>query len=257
MAVSQDRIGAPLCPELATLYRDHDGMPVGTPLPMRLMKMADVSETNVAIRQLQPALLPEGATVFWTDDNSNYAGAFLVGALSCRVFTLDHEEPEATPRFRSPRTFVAALLATPSADWSELKPDYPALMSSGDTSVEADRELGRNLLQTHFSNPDHTESALVALALLPPDDTELLLPLLGSSDMWVQERACEVLGFRRYAAATNQLAEVARTGMHNGRIASIRALQRMGTREAAEALQALARELGEPYGPYFRLGGTA
>jgi len=253
LAGAEVRLGAPLPVELLSLYRDHDGTPASV-LPMRLMRMAEVLDTNGAIRREWPDLLPDGAAVFWTDDNSNYAGAFLSGGLSPRVFTLDHEEPGTTPTFRSARTFVTELLAGAERDGDGLTPDYPSLVSRGDPSQQADRELGESYLQVYLHDATDTAAAFVAIALLPPEDTGRLVPLLKSTDMWVQEQACRLMGLRRYADAVEQLVDVVRGGMHNGRIAAIGALRRISTRRAAEALRVLQGELGRAYEPYFRNG---
>ena len=60
-----------------------------------------------------------------------------------------------------------------------------------------------------------------ALSLLPPCDFALVLPLLGSTDMWVKERACEVLGLWRRGEAVPDL-RAGRTGMRNGQVAAVR-----------------------------------
>jgi hypothetical protein len=48
------------------------------------------------------------------------------------------------------------------------------------------------------------------------------------------------------------LVEVARHGLHNGQVDAIVALRKMRTREAGMALDALRRELGPAWEPYFR-----
>lgn len=247
LALAEEHLGAPLCPQLEALYLDHDGMPFGIGLPMRLMAIADVLETNVSIRQFWPDLLADDAFVFWTDDESNYAGAYLAGQLSHRVFVLDHEEPDGTPRFRDTCSFTAALLAQKDENWHSLTPDYPAQVDKADAFTEVDRELGRTFLQSYLASPEEARSALLALALLPVSDTVSLLPLLASTDMWVQERTCEVLGLRRYAPAVQQLAEVVRNGTPNGRVASFQALERIGTKEALDVLRLLETELSDEH----------
>ncbi len=71
----------------------------------------------------------KGLCLFWTDDNSNYAGAYVKGPLAPRVCLVDHEEPDIPPAFRSPESFVRALHvgADEDLDWYELPRDYPVL----------------------------------------------------------------------------------------------------------------------------------
>jgi hypothetical protein len=47
--------------------------------------------------------------------------------------------------------------------------------------------------------------------------------------MWIQARACDILGNRRYEPAIGKLGDIARTGTTNGRGAAMRALGRIGT----------------------------
>lgn len=243
-------LGAPLPADLVELYRDHNGMPPFL-LPMRSLSSADVIRDSAAIRNAFPGTLAPETAVFWTDDNSNYAGVFLSEPLSHRVFFLDHEEPDDSPRFRSVHSLVSALVANPDRDWCELSSDYPFRQGRDAFAID-DRTLSHFYLEQYRDNPVDRRKAFIAMALLPLGDTGLVLPLLKDADPWVQERACETVGFHGYAPGIALLADVARTGHGNGRIASIRALQRIGSREARLVLSDLSKELGEAYAPYFR-----
>lgn len=70
--------------------------------------------------------------------------------------------------------------------------------------------------------------------------------------MYVQGRACEVLGARNDRASVPNLCHVALHGKHNGRIGAIRALRGMPGREAKDALALLRKKLGPEYAPYVR-----
>lgn len=244
-------LGANLPPDLASLYADHDGMLGTSNLPMRMLSCAEVLRENAAVRADDGQLLEPGACLFWTDDQSNYAGVFLSGPLVHRVFLLDHDDPELTPRFFDVRSFTRYLLDHPEDVIDRDGYDYPAIEVLGPTAAE-DRRLGRDFLREHTERRQDQRTAFLALALLPPEDTHLALPLLDSPDMWIQERACRLLGVRRHRAAIPRLVEVARSGLHNGRIAAIIALKRMATTEAESALHTLECELDEGFGPYFR-----
>jgi len=64
--------------------------------------------------------------------------------------------------------------------------------------------------------------------------------------MWIQERACALLGKRGYAAEIPVLAEVARHGKYNGKIAALIALRDFGA-PAQEAVERLKKELQSPW----------
>ncbi len=244
-------LGADLPSDLASLYVDHDGMLGTSNLPMRMLSCAEALRENTAVRAFDGQLLEPGACLFWTDDHSNYAGVFLSGPLVHRVFILDHDDPELTPRFFDVRSFTRHLLAHPDDVLGGDGYDYPAIEDPGPTAAE-DRRLGREFLREHTESRQDQRTAFLALALLPPEDTHLAVPLLDSPDMWIQERACLLLGVRRHRAAIPRLVEVARSGLHNGRIAAVVALKRMATPEAESALHTLEGELGEGFRLYFR-----
>lgn len=241
LAEFQAALGAALPPDLEQLYRDHDGIRGCSELAMRMLSSAEVVRETAATRACHPGLLEPGASLFWTDDNGNYAGVFLSGVLAHRAFVLDHEEPDPTPRFFDVRSLCRHLVQGAGDIIGEDIRDYPAIEDLGPTAAE-DRELGRQFLRAHTARPDDPRSAFLALALLPPADTHLVVPLLRSPDMWIQEQACVLLGRRRYEPAIPELVEVARVGKHNGKAAALRALQRIDTSAADVALQTLDRE---------------
>lgn len=81
-------------------------------------------------------------------------------------------------------------------------------------------------------NPAATKAALRRLEMelgpVPPaEETATIVPFLDDDDMFIQERACELLGERRFAPAAGALRRIAREGMPNGRQAAKRALVRL------------------------------
>lgn len=241
---------------VALLYRDHAGIKDGHRLPLRFLPPAEAVSTNSELRASWLRLDPSIA-VFWTDDHSNYAGVFVDGDLSGRVCLIDHEEPVDWPRYRSVDSLCHRIVEAwrHGQDWYEMPTDYPAVVAALDPLVGQDRLLARGYLARYAENPEdeHCQHlAFHALHLLPPDDTTLLLPLLQSSDMWLQARACEVLGLRRFAAAAEDLHAVALHGAGNGKIAAILALKRINNRDSSRLLRDLRRVLGDRFDPYFR-----
>lgn len=241
-----------LTAEIASLYLDQPH-----PFEYDLMRLLHPAE---AIRDTQDMReswvgLGDDAIVLWTDDNSNYAGVYVNGDLAPRVFFLDHDEPELTPRFFSPASFAQAQAdaAKEAKGWRHLRFDYPLLEDAAYPNRDADTQLGLKCLLEYEGNPAvGRRAAFIALALLPPERTDVARSLLAATDMYVQERACEVLGARNDRASVPNLCHVALHGKDNGRIGAIRALRAMTGREAKDALALLRKKLGSEYAPYFR-----
>jgi hypothetical protein len=254
----QQVLGQQLPDDLRTLYEDHGGIRSRFRLPMRMLSPAEVADTLSGVRENFPNLLDECASLFWTDDNSNYGGVFLAGSLRGRVFFLDHEEPNDAPRFCNVHSFCRSMLAAIEREWVEMATDYPRLANPADIESDEDRAIAvtyLHRLEAAQSPDEYSRLAHHALNLLPPLDFALALPLFGSDDMWVQERACQVMGLWRCAEAIPDLLRVGQTGMGNGRVAAVRALQRIDTVDARQALEVLQAEMGSRYEWLFRTAG--
>ncbi len=245
--------------ELIALFQHHNGSDADCYLPMRLLPIEEVIETTKELRSI-PELVGNKSfqPVFcWTDDNSNYAGIFVDTELSGRVFILDHDDCPAIPAFRSVRSYYEQLLIVRKSDqdWYELTRDYPSLNADDVTfESEADTALARNYLDLYLSGDPENDSiwAFYAMALSGFKDSELIMQLLDSSNMWVQERACKLLGQRRCVAAIPRLRDVALNGMHNGRSASVLALKNMNTPEASKVISELKPKMENKFGYLFR-----
>ncbi|MCM3701384.1 HEAT repeat domain-containing protein [Paenibacillus macerans] len=168
----------------------------------------------------------------WTDDNSNYVGIYFKGPLSYRVCYLNHEETDLSPAFRSAGSFIAALEQNPNHDWDDLKKDYPQDQNNNNESSVADLqsiEQINHMLQTPALDDDvRSQYIYSVLALTPYNHLDTLLKFLDDEDMYVQERACDILGYHKYLPAREKLRELLEHGMHNGRLAAKRALARLG-----------------------------
>ena len=85
----QRDLGAQLPVDLSSLYADHDGMLRAPELPMRMLTHVESVRDTAAVRAQTDGLLDATAALFWSDDNSNYAGVYLDGLLANRVFLLE------------------------------------------------------------------------------------------------------------------------------------------------------------------------
>jgi hypothetical protein len=250
-------MGCPLPDDVRQLYADHDGSndrpttSVGW-CPLRLLPIREAIETN---RELADALRdePKAGDILWlcTDDNSNYAGVFLDGPLAGFVTVLNHEEPELTPAFRSIGSFVARAFRAGDQGAEREVVDIPGIDRELPTSAPApgsevaDRALAQEFLVRYRAAVDDRSRLAWAcsfLCVLPFPDTDLAVELLREPDMWIPERAVNLLELRRHAAPA-ELERLAREGAANGYGAAIRALVRLATPEARAALARLGADL--------------
>lgn len=256
-------IRLPLLPEIRALYERADGDlkwdkdcygPVMGELPMRLMSSAEA----IRIFDSYGSMIDlRGSAGFWEGMNGTYAFVYLTGPLQGRVYFWDYDGRHTSIAFRSIDSFLQALEEDrhKQDDWYNIPTDYfidsnyfyhgKAVCRSASTAdvaldLAAREELRCEYLPENIKDElDELHYASNIMALTPPDRTEEVIRFLNSEDMWVQERACEILGNREYHPAIDQLAEVVQNGMPNGRSAARRALQRMRPEPARQRFREL------------------
>jgi len=246
-------LGVPLPPTIRTIYEDHGAEEPRFGLCLRLLSPTEAAEAITALRRLGVPFEDHELGTFWTDDNSNYAGVFAFGQLEGRVFKIDHEETSPAPCWRRVESFYDALLDARDAGltWYDLATDYPREPTD---QAPADDALASRLFALHHEQPDSPvgqRAVYQALALSSATHAEQVVSLLQSDDMWVQERAVQILGHWRWEPAIPSIVEVVRNGQHNGRIAGILALKRIASRDARVAFHSLRREFGDTFSVYF------
>lgn len=247
-------------PDVLALFEDHDGSDEaliwrGKVLAARMMPVDETLRATGGLKNLRGAT-PGDILWMWADDHSNYAGVFTSGPVAGFVTKLDHDEPRVAPRFRSAASFMNALLAgagidDPPSDIPSIQCEFPATRDDAD-EVQRLRAMSTSLLSLWRAERSRGDSAnhelrrawaSAALCLLPVADTHLALELLNDADMWTPESAVALLEVRNYRAAVAELERLAREGSANGDGAAIRALVRLGTPEAQNALQRLDEAL--------------
>jgi hypothetical protein len=244
--------------EVIALYSDHDGSirrpkRKGQSLPARLMPIAEALGVNPSLDAAFEGQTPGEVLWLWTDDNSNYAGVFISGLLGGFVTVVSHDEPVVAPRFLSVASFVEALLPVgeDALDLPSLRCELPV---ASDEGVDRGRRLGALAIElmarwrgTSSSEDEPGDEdqrrawANAALCLLPVADTHLAVELLRDSDMWTPESAVRLLELRGHLAAIPELERLAIEGTPNGDSAAIRALVRLDTVAARQALERVAR----------------
>lgn len=168
-----------------------------------------------------------------TDNQSNYWCLYVAGMLRGMVCFLSHEEADLTPVFRSLPRFITAVQQHPDAaepaDFPTVALDFPLYMASGSVLV-GDSRLAAQLREALAAETDEDvrqQLAFASMALTAPDELGTLYPFLDDEDMYVQERAIELLGRHRYQPAFDHLQRLLTAAAHNGRMAAKRALQRL------------------------------
>lgn len=221
------------------LYADHNGMPASKEwLPMRLMSLEEVIDFHKVVLEYGWDLW--GLRIFWTDDNSNYAGLYITGPLEGKVCWIDHGEIDPTPVYASVHSFLRTQLESlpKEIDWDEFPRDYPALQPSSDLERIAQDKQIIETLRTLYESSEEDEriyNAYCIMALTPYEQIDTLLDFTYDADSEIQARVCDILGQRRYEPALDRIAEIVFHGTYpNGPSAAIRALGNIGS-EATRA----------------------
>src|SRR5947209_13662438 len=97
--------------ELLQMYRDHNGVAPGPRLGLAFRLLPSEEACTVHTTITQPlGLVGWDIRLFWTNDESDYAGMYVAGPLLGRVCVLSHEEEDLTPRWRSVHAFMEQML---------------------------------------------------------------------------------------------------------------------------------------------------
>lgn len=132
----------------------------------------------------------------------------------------------------------------------DLPSDYPVLDDAA--LLDDDEELSRFFLDQYVENKTKEyHSAFLCMQLSPASDTQLLLWMLGQDDMWVQERACELIGLRRFVGGIDAMVEVAMNAKNNATIATLSVLREWDHPNAKRGLQILKEGLPDGYSVYW------
>lgn len=221
-----DDLKRPLPLSLHALYLDHDGVEREGPLAMRLLSLKEV-------RELLPHFAEFEACPFW-ENGSDCAAVLLSGPQKGQVCFIDHEEPDPTPKFRSPESFMSTLLdhAGKDLDWRELPVE--------DLSDPGILDALRKALADARTETAHRWTSFRVIDLLGREDFEELTTFARNTDPYVRERACERIGKLKIEVAVELLYDIARNGTHNDPISAIVALGRLGSSDAGRRLADLA-----------------
>lgn len=263
----QSYLGCTLLPGLRALYERGDGeryveddepLPSNENRPMRLMSTDEVIEWHDSFSQFCDL---RGSCPFWIGDNSELAAVYLSGPLQGRVYFWNYDGRNDSIAYRSIDSFLNALsdAARLGSDWYQMPTDYyvdteyylhgPAVcLPASAEDYAADLRARDELLQQYKQSVTPDEAAehyytFNIMALTAPNRSHDLLSFLDPDDMWIPERACHIIGLRRYEPAVDQLVALVRRGRANAERAALVALASIGTdrsRKAAESLKETA-----------------
>jgi len=170
-----------------------------------------------------------------TDNNSNYWCLYVGGKLKGTVCHLSHDEVNLEPKFKNITKLINTIDKNPDAyDFNEFHVqvfDYPKRENEIDLDnrEEIITELLTELEQVSENKEDlRQQLAFSVMALVKSEEIEsYVYPLLDDEDMYIQERAIEIIGFHKYEPARNKLIELTKTAMVNGKLAAGKALKEL------------------------------
>lgn len=191
----------------------------------RLMPVADVVELYRVFQDRDRFEFPTYAwCAFWTNDNSDYMACYTEGPLRGKVCILEHDGDRFVPRFRSARSFCAALLKAADEggriNRGEFR-DYPVVAPPPEGDDAADTALSLRLIEACRESDDPDQQGYLAACaadLLPYHDADLLLSLAGDENAYVRDAVDALLEERerrrRLRAGLPRLADLLRAGAH-------------------------------------------
>jgi hypothetical protein len=149
-------------------------------LPMRLMSPDEATTVVTILAGMAETYRPaRDARYLFTDDNSNWAGAYVTGPLTGMVVLLDHEDPSPAPRFVDLDSFLVRLVETGRAegDHTDLVTDFPLRPDAPPELAARAAPLARLFLDRYraragavHDHPDVLVDLDIGLHLLPPGD---------------------------------------------------------------------------------------
>ena len=168
-----------------------------------------------------------------TDNNSNYWCLYYAGILKGMICYLNHGELSLEPKFKGISELLETIEKNPeSYDFDELNIevfDFPTKNDSIDLINR--KEIVTELLTELELIEQEDRKQQIAFSIMnltsESEIESIIYPFLDNQDMYIQERAIELLGIYKYKAARNKLIELTKTAMPNGKSAAGKALKEL------------------------------
>jgi hypothetical protein len=157
-------------------------------------------------------LIPD-VCLLWKDGQSNYAGVYYKGDLRGKIMFLSHDEPNYSPLFRSITSFLASVKNGTISDL--YVPQYGVCDYPAKTLSDAEREENYALAQKYLNSLQGVDDelgiqiAMKAWYLMPVEHLDLLIPLMKSGNMYIEQDIPCIFSFHNYKNAIPALQEVA------------------------------------------------
>lgn len=168
-----------------------------------------------------------------TDENSNYWCINVSGPMKGMICYLSHDEPNLEPKFKDISSFLKVIDENPEAydfyDLEETSFDFP---NSKNPPEFIERKQIIEELKTNFHSENDEDVRLqIAYSIIVLTSVEeiedSIYPFLDDEDMYIQERAIQILGFHKYKPAKEKLIEMKNSVMPNGQTAIGIALKKL------------------------------
>lgn len=194
----------------------------------------DVSEFNAMMAHFEAYEVYKNLIPILTDNHSNYWCLYVGGVLKGMVCYLNHAEVSLEPKFKGIYELLQTIEKHPKAyDYHDLEPDvfdFPMLSNAKD--FDNRKKIITTMLTelNQLTDQDRKQQMAFAIMQLTSKDEidAIIYPLLDHKDMYIQERAIELLVIHNYTPAKAKLIELAKTASPNGKSAAKRVLQLFG-----------------------------
>lgn len=168
-----------------------------------------------------------------TDENSNYGCINVNGPMKGMICHLSHDEPNLEPKFKDISNFLKAIDESPEAfdfyDLDETSFDFPS--SKNPIEFNERKQIIEELKTDFNSENDEDVRQQIAFSIivlsLTDEIEDNIYPFLDDEDMYIQERAIQILGFHKYKPAKQKLIELQSSAMPNGQTAIGIALKKL------------------------------
>ncbi|MBF7090995.1 hypothetical protein IUY40_05535 [Flavobacterium sp. ALJ2] len=197
-------------------------------------KMQNYFEQFVVYKNIVPIL---------TDNSSNYWCLYVDGALKGMVCYLSHDELNLEPKFRNISNLIDVIDNNPDVfdfdGFGENVFEFPTTKKIVQFSERS--EIIVQLLAELKIEKDEDcmqQLAFSIMALSSNNEIEATIyPFVDDEDMYVQERAIELLGFHKYKPARERLIELKTRAMPNGKYAAKLALAKINSNNSSIDLE--------------------
>lgn len=168
-----------------------------------------------------------------TDNNSNYWCLYINGFLKGMICYLSHDELSLEPKFKGISELIKAIDNNLDAyDYNELDTqvfDFP--IKNDNLKIDERKIIIDKLKGELVSNKQEDVRQQLSYSIMAlTSDNEIeanIYPFLDDDDMYIQERAIQMIGYHKYKPARNKLIELTKTAMMNGKSAAGKALKEL------------------------------